>query len=125
MDVEIKDEETLTDKEVNKALEEFGEYDPKLDLGHYKHPTIDLMIENSNSEVTINKEELEANKNQIVETLNNYKIEILRLKLQLDLPYIIRNCPSSWSSHFKIKGLENDIAQFSSTWNSNYSTTSR
>ena len=69
LDVEIKDEEVLSDKEVNKALEEFGEYDPKLDLGRYKHPTIDLMIEYPNSQVTVDKEELEANKNQIVETL--------------------------------------------------------
>ena len=52
LDVEIKDEEVLSDKEVNKALEEFGEYDPKLDLGRYKHPTIDLMIEYPNSQVT-------------------------------------------------------------------------
>ena len=111
MDVEIKDEETLTDKEVNKALEEFGEYDPKLDLGHYKHPTIDLMIEYPNSEVTINKEELEANKNQIVETLNNYKIEISKIKATVGPTVTLYEIvPAPGVRISKIKGLENDIA---------------
>lgn len=111
MDVEIKDEETLTDIEVNKALEEFGEYDPKLDLGHYKHPTIDLMIEYPNSEVTINKEELEANKNQIVETLNNYKIEISKIKATVGPTVTLYEIvPAPGVRISKIKGLENDIA---------------
>ena len=111
MDVEIKDEETLTDKEVNKALEEFGEYDPKLDLGHYKHPNIDLMIEYPNSEVTVNKEELEANKNQIVETLNNYKIEISKIKATVGPTVTLYEIvPAPGVRISKIKGLENDIA---------------
>ena len=111
MDVEIKDEETLTDKEVNKALEEFGEYDPKLDLGHYKHPTIDLMIEYPNSEVTVNKEELEANKNQIVETLNNYKIEISKIKATVGPTVTLYEIvPAPGVRISKIKDLENDIA---------------
>ena len=111
MDVEIKDEETLTDKEVNKALEKFGEYDPKLDLGHYKHPTIDLMIEYPNSEVTVNKEELEANKNQIVETLNNYKIEISKIKATVGPTVTLYEIvPAPGVRISKIKGLENDIA---------------
>ena len=111
MDIEIKDEETLTDKEVNKALEEFGEYDPKLDLGHYKHPTIDLMIEYPNSEVTVNKEELEANKNQIVETLNNYKIEISKIKATVGPTVTLYEIvPAPGVRISKIKGLENDIA---------------
>lgn len=111
MDVEIKDEETLTDKEVNKALEEFGEYDPKLDLGQYKHPTIDLMIEYPNSEVTVNKEELEGNKNQIVETLNNYKIEISKIKATVGPTVTLYEIvPAPGVRISKIKGLENDIA---------------
>ena len=111
LDVEIKEEETLTDKEVNKALEEFGEYDPKLDLGHYKHPTIDLMIEYPNSEVKVNKEELEANKNQIVETLNNYKIEISKIKATVGPTVTLYEIvPAPGVRISKIKGLENDIA---------------
>ena len=111
MDVEIKDEETLTDKEVNKALEEFGEYDPKLDLGHYKHPIIDLMIEYPNSEVTVNKQELEAYKNQIVETLNNYKIEISKIKATVGPTVTLYEIiPAPGVRISKIKGLENDIA---------------
>jgi S-DNA-T family DNA segregation ATPase FtsK/SpoIIIE len=109
--VEIKEEEKLSDKEVNKALEEFGEYDPKLDLGRYKHPTIDLMIEYPNSQVTVNKEELEDNKNQIVETLNNYKIEISKIKATVGPTVTLYEIvPAPGVRISKIKGLENDIA---------------
>ena len=111
LDVEVKDEEVLSDKEVNKALEEFGEYDPKLDLGRYKHPTIDLMIEYPNSQVTVDKEELEANKNQIVETLNNYKIEIAKIKATVGPTVTLYEIvPAPGVRISKIKGLENDIA---------------
>ena len=111
MDVEIKDEETLSDKEVNKALKEFGEYDPTLDLGSYQHPTIDLMIEYPNSQVTVDKEELETNKNQIVETLNNYKIEISKIKATVGPTVTLYEIvPAPGVRISKIKGLENDIA---------------
>lgn len=111
MDVEVKAEETLSDKEVNKALEEFGEYDPTLDLGRYKHPVIDLMIEYPNSSVTVDKEELEANKNQIVETLNNYKIEISKIKATVGPTVTLYEIvPAPGVRISKIKGLENDIA---------------
>ena len=111
MDIEVKDEQILSDVEVNKALEEFGEYDPTLDLGRYKHPTIDLMIEYPNSEVTVNQEELEANKNQIVETLNNYKIEISKIKATVGPTVTLYEIvPAPGVRISKIKGLENDIA---------------
>jgi len=111
MDVEVKSEEILTDKQVNKALEEFGEYDPTLDLGRYKHPIIDLMIEYPNSQVTVDKDELEANKNQIVETLNNYKIEISKIKATVGPTVTLYEIvPAPGVRISKIKGLENDIA---------------
>lgn len=111
MDVEVKSEDTLSDKEVNKALEEFGEYDPTLDLGRYKHPVIDLMIEYPNSSVNVDKEELEENKNQIVETLNNYKIEISKIKATVGPTVTLYEIvPAPGVRISKIKGLENDIA---------------
>ena len=111
MDVEVKSEEMLSDKEVNKALDEFGEYDPTLDLGRYKHPIIDLMIEYPNSQVTVDQEELEANKNQIVETLNNYKIEISKIKATVGPTVTLYEIvPAPGVRISKIKGLENDIA---------------
>ncbi len=111
MDVEVKSEDTLSDKEVNKALEEFGEYDPTLDLGRYKHPIIDLMIEYPNSNVNVDKEELEENKNQIVETLNNYKIEIAKIKATVGPTVTLYEIvPAPGVRISKIKGLENDIA---------------
>jgi len=112
MDIEeVKKEEVLTEKEANKALDEFGEYDPTLDLGRYKHPTLDLMVDYPNSQVTVNKEELEANKNQIVETLNNYKIEIAKIKATVGPTVTLYEIvPAPGVRISKIKGLENDIA---------------
>jgi S-DNA-T family DNA segregation ATPase FtsK/SpoIIIE len=50
-----------------------------LDLSNYKYPTIDLLKEYSTGGITINQEELEE-KNRIVDTLRNYKIEIAQIK---------------------------------------------
>ena len=81
IEVETVKEELLTDKEINKKVKEFGEYDPELDLSSYKLPPIDLLeTHGQTTGININKEELEANKNKIVETLSNYKIEIDKIR---------------------------------------------
>jgi S-DNA-T family DNA segregation ATPase FtsK/SpoIIIE len=69
------------------------------------------MIEYPNSEVTVNKEELEANKNQIVETLNNYKIEISKIKATVGPTVTLYEIiPAPGVRISKIKNLEDDIA---------------
>ena len=47
-------------------------------------PNIDLMENHGDGQISVNKDELEANKNRIIETLQNYKINISKLKLPLD-----------------------------------------
>ena len=59
---------------------EFGEYDPKKDLDGYILPPIDLLRDFGNKDISINKEELESNKNKIVQTLSHYKIYIAKIK---------------------------------------------
>jgi DNA segregation ATPase FtsK/SpoIIIE, S-DNA-T family len=83
--VEKKEEVTLADDDINrKASElvaEFGEYDPTLDLSGYQFPPIDLLEAYSSSgEIGVNAEELNLNKNRIVETLGNYGIAIDKIK---------------------------------------------
>ena len=61
-------------------LKEIGEYDPKLDLSDYTLPPIDLLKDYGGGSLSVDKEELEGNKDRIVETLANYKIAISKIK---------------------------------------------
>ena len=73
MEVETaKEEETLDVKLANELVKNQGFFDPKLELRNFKTPNLDLLKNYGESGITINQEELEANKNKIVETLNNY-----------------------------------------------------
>lgn len=113
-DLEIEannEEEVLSEKEVNRKVKEFGEYDPKLDLSRFKLPPVDLLIDYGSSNITINQEELEANKNRIIETLNNYKIEISKIKATIGPTVTLYEIvPAAGVRISKIKSLEDDIA---------------
>ena len=62
-----------------RLVEDFGEYDPTLELKSYQFPPIDLLKEYKEAGVVRNDEELEENKNTIIQTLRDYKIEISRI----------------------------------------------
>ena len=68
-------DEILSDDKVNSKVEDFGEYDPTLDLSSYQLPSIELLKEFGDTQQTVTKEELEANKNRILDTLENYNIK--------------------------------------------------
>ena len=55
-------------------------YDPELDLSSYKYPKVDLLNESKNEKIQVTKDELTSNKNRIIETLKNFKIEIAKIK---------------------------------------------
>lgn len=113
MVVETKEEEKiLSDKDASNAiLAEFGEYDPTLDLGSFEFPSIDFLPDYPNSKVTVSPEELEENKNRIVETLSNYNIAISKIKATVGPTVTLYEIvPAPGIRISKIKGLENDIA---------------
>jgi S-DNA-T family DNA segregation ATPase FtsK/SpoIIIE len=86
-------------------------YDPWLDLPHYKFPTLDLLEEYGSDEITVQKEELERNKNRIVETLNNYQIQIRKIKATIGPTVTLYEIiPAPGVRISKIKNLEDDIA---------------
>jgi S-DNA-T family DNA segregation ATPase FtsK/SpoIIIE len=104
-------EKTLSDKEVNKKVEDFGEYDPKLDLSEYKMPGIDLLVDHGDGAIKVDKEELEANKNRIVSTLENYNIKIQSIKATIGPTVTLYEIiPAPGVRISKIKNLEDDIA---------------
>lgn len=109
---EIKQEEViLSEDELNQKAKDFGEYDPTLDLASYKMPPIDLLKDFGNTQKTVTKEELEANKNKILETLSNYSIKIDSIKATIGPTVTLYEIvPAPGIRISKIKNLEDDIA---------------
>ncbi|SFT51727.1 DNA segregation ATPase FtsK/SpoIIIE, S-DNA-T family [Lishizhenia tianjinensis] len=106
-----EEEEELSDKELNDLAEKFGDYDPKLDLSNYQLPSIDLLNAYGTGKISVDKEELEANKNKIVETLSHYKIEISKIKATIGPTVTLYEIiPAPGVRISKIKNLEDDIA---------------
>ena len=86
-------------------------YDPRLDLPHYKFPTLDLLNDYGGDKVNVQKEELENNKNRIVETLNHYQISIQKIKATIGPTVTLYEIvPAPGVRISKIKNLEDDIA---------------
>lgn len=104
-------EEELTEKEINQKVEEFGEYDPTLELSSYTLPPIDLLKDYGGKQINVDKAELENNKNRIVETLANYNIEIAKIKATVGPTVTLYEIiPAPGVRISKIKNLEDDIA---------------
>lgn len=105
------DEDVVEENLAAKLVADFGEFDPTLELSNYKFPTIDLLKEYGSVGITINQEELEENKNKIVETLRNYKIDIAQIKATVGPSVTLYEIvPEAGIRISKIKSLEDDIA---------------
>ena len=112
MEIEIIEEEVSeTDNLAAKLVEDFGEVDPTLELSKFQFPSLDLLKKYDTESITINQEELEENKNRIVETLNNYKIGIASIKATIGPTVTLYEIiPEAGVRISKIKNLEDDIA---------------
>lgn len=112
IEVEEHEEElSETDNLANKLVEDFGQFDPTLELSNYQFPSLDLLKKYETEGITINQEELEENKNRIVETLNNYKIGIANIKATIGPTVTLYEIiPEAGVRISKIKNLEDDIA---------------
>ena len=112
IDIEkIKDEETVDNSSVD-LLKKFGEFDHTLDLKSFKQPEIKLLNEHDkDASITINQEELEENKEKIIDTLRNYKIGIEKIKATIGPTVTLYEIiPEAGVRISKIKSLEDDIA---------------
>ncbi|WP_456423887.1 DNA translocase FtsK 4TM domain-containing protein [Lutibacter sp.] len=114
-DVEIAVDKIVEENHVNenlsdKLVKDFGEFDPTLELSNYKFPTLNL-LQDYNESISVDQEELEANKNRIVSTLNNYNIGIDRIKATVGPTVTLYEIvPEAGIRISKIKNLEDDIA---------------
>jgi S-DNA-T family DNA segregation ATPase FtsK/SpoIIIE len=114
MEVETaEEEEEVEDNLSNKLVKDFGEFDPTLELKNYKFPTIELLKDYNagGPTITIDQAELEENKDNIVNTLKNYKIEIASIKATVGPTVTLYEIvPEAGIRISKIKNLEDDIA---------------
>ena len=107
LDIETSQEEKLSNEKTAVGTN----YDPTLDLPGYKYPSLDLLENYSHDKVEINKEELEKNKDQIIDTLRNYNIEIAKIKATIGPTVSLYEIvPTPGTRISKIKNLEDDIA---------------
>ena len=105
------EEATIEENLASRLVADFGLFDPTLELSNYKFPTLDLLKDYSGGGITINQAELEENKNNIVETLRNYKIEIAQIKATVGPSVTLYEIvPEAGIRISKIKSLEDDIA---------------
>ena len=106
-----QDEDIIEENLASRLVADFGLFDPTLELSNYKFPTNDLLKEYSTVGITINQQELEDNKNNIVETLRNYKIDIAQIKATVGPSVTLYEIvPEAGIRISKIKSLEDDIA---------------
>jgi len=107
----VEEEDIIEENLAAKLVSHFGEFDPTLELSNYKFPTIDLLKDYGSGGITINQAELEENKNRIVETLRNYKIDIAQIKATVGPSVTLYEIvPEAGVRISKIKSLEDDIA---------------
>jgi len=108
-DLELKVEETLDEKTSSAKIGTV--YDPELDLSNYKYPKVDLLNESTREKIQVTKDELTSNKNRIIETLKNFKIDIAKIKATIGPTVTLYEIvPEAGVKISKIKNLEDDIA---------------
>ena len=105
-----KEEETVEDVSGN-LVKKYGEFDPTLELSGFRSPSLEQLKDYGSGSIKIDEKELESNKNTIIETLRNYKIEIAKIKANIGPTVTLYEIvPAAGIRISKIKNLEDDIA---------------
>lgn len=105
-----KDEELISDQK-HITIESGEPYDPSLDLSDYKYPTLALLETPPEHTVALDHEELNRNKNQIIETLQSFNIEIEQISATVGPTVTLYEIvPEKGIRISKIRNLEDDIA---------------
>ncbi|MBQ3709983.1 MAG: DNA translocase FtsK 4TM domain-containing protein [Bacteroidales bacterium] len=106
---ETPDEKTVADGKEHRTID--TPFDPHYELSDYKFPGLDLLNDYGDKRAEVSNEELEANKNKIVETLGNYGIQIDKIKATIGPTVTLYEIvPAAGVRISKIKNLEDDIA---------------
>ncbi|MDX1905381.1 MAG: DNA translocase FtsK [Thermonemataceae bacterium] len=98
-------------EEIEETIANTSPYDATSDLSRYILPHPELLNDVAQGEVQVSKEELEANKDRIVETLGHYSIGISSIKATIGPTVTLYEIvPEAGIRISKIKNLEDDIA---------------
>jgi len=113
LELEIKTpaEEEDQGEQKEKSYEDLPPYEPTLDLREYKYPRLDLLETHGSERIVQDPAELEANKDQIINTLKNYDIAIQKISATVGPTVTLYEIvPAAGVRISRIKNLEDDIA---------------
>jgi DNA segregation ATPase FtsK/SpoIIIE, S-DNA-T family len=114
LELEIKTVEPKAVEEDTAEEKGYGDlppYEPTLDLRDYKYPKLDLLETHGSEKIVQDPAELEANKNQIINTLKNYDITIQKISATVGPTVTLYEIvPAAGVRISRIKNLEDDIA---------------
>ena len=111
IEVEEINEEEVSSKNIDFSSVNSKKFDPTLDLRNFKNPNTELLKDYGDGTIKIDQEELESNKNRIVDTLKNYNIGIKQIKATIGPTVTLYEIiPDAGIRISKIKNLEDDIA---------------
>ncbi len=111
MEVEEINFEEKSSEKISFDRVKLKKFDPTLDLRNFKNPGIDLLKDYGDGTIKIDQDELETNKNKIVDTLKNYNIGIKQIKATIGPTVTLYEIiPDAGVRISKIKNLEDDIA---------------
>ncbi|WP_288447171.1 DNA translocase FtsK [uncultured Chryseobacterium sp.] len=100
-----------SEKQSQELVEKHGLYDHKLDLAKFQMPPVELLKDYGSEEISINKEELEENKNKIVGLLKNFNVGIAEIKATIGPTVTLYEIvPEAGIRVAAIKKLQDDIA---------------
>jgi S-DNA-T family DNA segregation ATPase FtsK/SpoIIIE len=110
-DLKLTVEEVKEEKTAEQLVEAKGFYDPTLELSTYRFPPLELLNEYDQGKVQVTQEELNQNKDKIIETLVNFKISIQSIKATIGPTVTLYEIvPDAGIKISRIKNLEDDIA---------------
>ena len=99
------------DEPAQKDYSDLPPYEPTLDLRDYKYPKLELLETHGSEKIVQDPAELEANKNQIINTLKNYDITIQKISATVGPTVTLYEIvPAAGVRISRIKNLEDDIA---------------
>ncbi|WDF46171.1 DNA translocase FtsK 4TM domain-containing protein [Chryseobacterium sp. KACC 21268] len=115
LNIEVKKEEvfvpTAEQQKSDDLVSKHGLYDHKLDLAKFQMPSVELLKDYGNEEITINHDELEENKNRIVGLLKTFNVGISEIKATIGPTVTLYEIvPEAGIRVSAIKKLQDDIA---------------
>jgi S-DNA-T family DNA segregation ATPase FtsK/SpoIIIE len=111
LEIKTVPDEPFEENKKEKGYEDLPPYEPTLDLRDYKYPGLDLLETHGSEKIVQDPAELEANKNQIINTLKNYDIAIQKISATVGPTVTLYEIvPAAGVRISRIKNLEDDIA---------------